>query len=96
MEPVAEKDENASTFDRTVAVMGLVWIPIVALFTYAAPVPAVWKWAMTVYGAYGFCECLGTLSDRPERWRPKLEVARVVAIGIAVVAFVYIAFTWRP
>lgn len=91
-----ERDENASTFDRTVAVIGLVWIPLFLVATYAGSFPTVWKWAATAYGAYGFCECLGTLSDRPEWWRPKLAVARVAAGTIAVLAFVYVAFAWRP
>ena len=96
MEEIVDKDENVSTFNRTVAVIGLVWIPIVLLAVYATSVPALWKWAMTAYGAYGFCESLGTLSDRPEWWRPKLAVARVVSLTLAVAAFVYLGFTWRP
>lgn len=96
MEDLVEKDENVSTFNRTVAVIGLAWIPIVSVSVYAAPVPAVWKWAMTAYGTYGFCECLGALSERPGWWRPKLVVARVASIALLVAAFVYVGVTWRP
>lgn len=89
----AGRDENRSTFDRTVAVIGLVWIPLVLLFTYGSGVPVVWKWAATGYSAYGFSECLAALSDRPEWWRPKLAVARVASISGLVVAFVYMVVT---
>lgn len=88
---MAGRDENESTFDRTVAVLGLVWIPLTSFFLLASDAPAFWKWAVAGYGAYGIGECLGALSDRREWWRPKLVVARVASISGVVVAFVYLA-----
>ncbi len=87
-----EDEPNTTKLDRGLAVLGWLWIPVIWLLAVTSDLPAVWKWALTFYGAYGLFECTATLSEKRNAWAPNLKVARMGSIGFLLGAAALVAF----
>lgn len=84
------RDDQSTKGERTIAVGTLVVVPIMWALSFNMSVPGLWHLALFIYGAYGLLEAVVTLAEKRGTWGRRLELARIVAIGYAVLTLVVI------